>query len=232
MNIEDGVLQDSDVKFLENLDLEEKKLFIVANKADRIPQDSIEDTLDEIAEVLDDFEIEYEGISAYSAIDTKEYYFIRKTLFNFLSEQNNKKNTDGNNIIPRVNKVMDIYDEAINDDLQAIKLLKNHMHSLELDLLQEGFEDDNLIVSNRIQEIRKAFDVKLLEEQLKNLKQLRKKFNAVLEEIFEIKINPTVNTKKGKNPNHREVFSTTQEHVEKNLSPYLRKYSKPNISFS
>jgi GTPase SAR1 family protein len=232
MNIEDGVLQSSDVEFLENLDLTDKKLYIVANKADRIPMDSIEDTLDEIEEILDDYEIEYVGISAYSALEKEEYHFIKKTLYDFLQEQNSEKMMDDNNIIPRVNDIMNQYDEAINEDLKEIKLLKRHMHSLELDLLQEGFEDDNAIVSNRIHEIRKVFDVKLLEEHLKVLNQLRKKFNMVLEEIFETKINPVVNTKKDKKPNQEEVSSTGQEQVEQNLSPYLRKYSKPNISFS
>ena len=50
----EGTIPASDLRFLDSLDLEDKKLYIVANKVDLKPESQIENILDHFEEVLEE----------------------------------------------------------------------------------------------------------------------------------------------------------------------------------
>ena len=79
-----GTISSTDIEFLQKLNLSQKKLYVVLNKADLRTIDSLEDVLDEIEETLEDYDIEIEGISAYSSIMKEEFSYKNLSLFVFV----------------------------------------------------------------------------------------------------------------------------------------------------
>ena len=92
LDASDGAIPASDLEFLENLP-ENKKLFIVANKADLKSPDDLEEILYNFEDTLDEYGIEVEGISAYSSVLSKEFSYRNQSVFDFLTEVNNYENT-------------------------------------------------------------------------------------------------------------------------------------------
>ena len=134
-----GTIPAKDLDFIEELNLENKKLYVVANKADLRAESDLESILDEIEESLEDYDIPFEGISAYSSNTREEYLFKKCSLFNFLESENNPSNVK-NKILLDLNSIIDKYKDAINKDIQKYKNMKKELTSLELDLLESGYE--------------------------------------------------------------------------------------------
>ena len=104
-----GTISNSDLNFLSELDVTDKKLFIILNKADLKPLSDIESIMNEIQERLNDYGIEFLGISAYSSINKEEITFISKSL------EKEVKN------IPNAKAMVDIFGLSTNKEIdQAI----------------------------------------------------------------------------------------------------------------
>jgi GTP-binding protein EngB required for normal cell division len=88
--VKDGTISGSDLKFIEKIRdaIPTQKIVFICNKADVIPDADIENILDECKKDLDENEIPYEGIVAYSAKKRKEYGFRKKSLDKIISELN------------------------------------------------------------------------------------------------------------------------------------------------
>lgn len=111
--INTGTVSKKDLDFLEEVLLEDQKLYIVLNKADHLDSNSLNKVLDEVETRLNDNQIDYEGISVYSSKDKKEYFFKEKSLNSFLIENNfNSFET---------NKMIDNAQKLISDRLNEIK---------------------------------------------------------------------------------------------------------------
>ena len=84
-----GTIPNTDLNLLEDLELQEKgkKLYIIGHKADCKGPGDRELILAKMAEELQDRDIAFEGISAFSSVEQREYYFLQKSLFDFLGEQ-------------------------------------------------------------------------------------------------------------------------------------------------
>ena len=111
-----GTIPSNDLSFLSELVLENKKLYVVYNKADVKSQIDIEDVLEEIESSLDDYDIEVSGISAFSSIQRKEYSYKKQSLFEFIQE---------NNFMSEVHSDMVKYAKCINKQLMQIYKRKN-----------------------------------------------------------------------------------------------------------
>ena len=70
-----GNLTQSDLDFLQDLNLENKKLYIVINKADLRSQEDLESVLENVKDTLEMEGIDFEGISLYSSVNVEEYGF-------------------------------------------------------------------------------------------------------------------------------------------------------------
>ena len=178
-----GTISTSDLAFWENLSLENKKLYIVANKADLKSENDIEDILDTFEEVLDDYEMEYAGISAYSSTDKEELTYRKCSLYGFLDQQNTtvamlKK------IITELTEIFNDYENAIKEDIKNAKQMKKNFKSLELDVLETQFDNDNDKIYKRIEKMKKFFNTEELEKHLKTLNLIKKKILDEIENLF------------------------------------------------
>jgi chromosome segregation ATPase len=178
-----GTIPASDLKFLENLTLENKKLYIVANKSDLRSADDLEDILDEFEQVLDDYDIEYEGISAFSSVQRKEVFNRKISLYDFLQQQDHRVEVH-EQIRGELNSVFDMYKDAINYDIQRTEKIQGSLKSLELDLLESGYDLNDDRVNNRFDDIRGMFETKSLKKLLKELKKIREMMTKAVNEIF------------------------------------------------
>ncbi|SEA46232.1 Dynamin family protein [Thiothrix caldifontis] len=179
-----GTIPASDVKFLEELDLENKKLYVIANKADLRSMSDLESILDEIEESLDDYNIQFDGISAFSAKDQKEYVYRGLSLNEFLSAKN--ENIDSRlRIKSEINKVFDIYAHNIKIEIESIKDFVSKFKSLELDILQAGYDLEETGFFDTLAEMKNSFSTTALEQQHYDMKQIRATMLSVIDDMFD-----------------------------------------------
>lgn len=178
-----GTIGSSDVEFLQRLQLVDKNLYIVVNKADLKSKDDLEDIVDSIAETLEDEDINYIGISAYSSVLKEEVLYQKKCLQDFLNAEN--KTIDvADQVNNQLNSVISKYKVAIKDDIEEREKCLSSINSLKLDLLQSGCElsDDN--VNERLNIIEEKFQTKSLKKQLSKLDQLNNNMRNAVNGIF------------------------------------------------
>jgi len=184
LDASDGAIPASDLEFLEELSLEDKKLFVIANKADLKSPDDLEEVLDSFEDMLDEYDIEYYGISAYDSIHENEISFRKESLLDFLQEIDNPINAK-QQIIRELNKVFDMYKEAIEEQLKWTRNIQKEFKSLELDFMQDGMDIyESERTYERFVKIRETFKTSRLKGQLKELKKLKNKMTLSAESIF------------------------------------------------
>ena len=185
LDASDGAIPASDLEFLEDLNLEDKKLFIIANKADLKSPDDLEDVLDSFEDMLDEYDIEYDGISAYNSIGAKEVSFRKKSLIDFLHDMDNPISAR-QKIILELEKIFDMYEEAIEEQLKWTKNIQSDLNSLELDFMQDGMDIyESEKANERLEKIRDTFKTSRLKKQLKKLEDLKTKMTLSANNIFE-----------------------------------------------
>jgi len=179
-----GTIPASDLDFLENISMKDKKIYIIANKADLRSAVDIEDILDIFEEILDEYDIEYEGISAFSSVNKEEINYRKEPLFDFLERVNNPVEVQGS-ILTELDAVFDMYEKAINEQIERTKGIQAHFKSLELDFLESGINiDGNEKVDERLEKMKDMFKTSHLNNQLKNLEVIRVNMNKATEDIF------------------------------------------------
>ncbi len=178
-----GTIPLSDLNFLEELDLEDKSLYIVLNKADLKAKSDIEDIIDEIEETLEDYEIDFEGISAYSSVRNEEIHFSKKSLLDFLDSRN-KVSKVQNILIKKLYEVYAMYERAILKNIKTKKLFASQLNSLSIDLLQKGFDEMSSPLHRRIENLKNIYSTKLQEENLKRLEVEIIKLKDAIDEVF------------------------------------------------
>jgi len=184
LDASDGAIPASDLEFLEELGLEDKKLFVIANKADLKSPDDLEHVLDSFEETLNEYDIDYSGISAYNSIGGKEISFRRESLVAFLQEIDNPISAK-QQIMLELDKVFDMYKEAIEEQLKWTKNIQTDLKSLELDFMQDGMDIyESERATERLEKIRETFKTSGLNGQLKELKKLKNKMTLSAESIF------------------------------------------------
>lgn len=181
-------IAEADLEFLKALDREEKKLYILVNKIDAVDKNNIKKMLSEIKTTLQGSEISFEGISAYSSSEKKEYSYMSTSLNKFLEEYN-KPILMQEDLIAAVYSAFDLYRDAIEKTLKNEETVSKQFDLLELDLKEEGLEDENGIVSLRFSILRKLCREKELKENLKLIDVAQKKFISAINKVFGRNIN-------------------------------------------
>ncbi|MEI0478510.1 dynamin family protein [Brachyspira pulli] len=177
-----GTIPQSDLKFLDQLNLDNKELYIVANKADLKSNSELEEILDQFEEVLDEYGLNYEGISAYDSRKKMEKSFRKQNLKDFL-------NTVDRDIVSKEKLANELYSifQSYKDALDSEKVkndnVKKLLHSLELDIMETGREVDEQI-DERLSILNSFFKVKDIEQSLKDLYELKDKMFDSLNKIF------------------------------------------------
>ena len=186
-----GTIPQSDINFLNELDLQGKQLYVVGNKADLRDQEALEEVVNTIRDVLDDEDINCCGVSAYSANLSQEYYYIGQPFYDFL-KQHNKAAPSQNELLLRVDKVLSRYLDAINKDIVQREGVISELNSMRLDLLESGVESkfqgtedvDNNCLHGRIETLKKLVDCKIHRALIEELDKLRQELTNAVKEIF------------------------------------------------
>ena len=177
-----GTIPNSDLEFLEDMNLENKKLFIVLNKADLKTSTQIEEIIENIADILDDNFIDYEGISAYSSTLQKEINYYKKSIFEFLQTQN-KKSSKYDNVLKTLNIVYEAYKNSLLEEKEKNRTISKILNSISLDILEEGILEGKAI--DKLQKLKNKFSNKQIDELLKELDIVINKLKNDINKIFQ-----------------------------------------------
>ena len=176
-----GTIPATDLEFLSNLDLTNKDLFIVFNKADLRSADDLEDIMEIIEESLEDYDINFSGISAYSSVMREEYSYINISLFDFLVKENRESSTR-DDIEKKISCVFDMYKKSITEKIAHHKSLNKYIKEIELDMLENSLDEDALYT--KVSDLKKFVSYQELEENLVVAQEIEKKFLNAVDLIF------------------------------------------------
>jgi len=178
-----GTIPATDLDFLEELELENKELYIVLNKADLKGSNSSQDIITKIAKTLDDHDIDFEGISAYSSINQEEYCSEGKSLYDFLKKQNSVKNLR-QSITNKLNAVIKMYIDALTKNIKDNNKIKGALDNLNYDLMGAGNVNIPYQFEEHISDLKISFNSSVLEDQKERILQIGREMEQAITNIF------------------------------------------------
>lgn len=174
-----GTISTSDLDFIKNLNLGEKPLFFVLNKADLRSEDDIQSILDEVANTLDDEDINFTGICSYSSFTKQILVYDRINVHDFIKEINILSSVH-HDLYVKIDQIFDHYQNSIEHDIKVRKDIILKMKSIRLDILETNHEDLYKRTENRFGEMSSNFDTVKLEQNLLDLCQLKEAFKQAI----------------------------------------------------
>lgn len=203
-----GTIPQTDIVFLEELELDGKELYIILNKADLKSLTEIEEIIEVVQETLDDADIEFAGISAYDSYAAKELSHHKCCLQNFLKSQN-KPSNNLSIIKEEFVSIFACYKKALTKDRSRLESMSEVVGKMIFDayrlesnaeqmavendpdkglMSRQGFmaDDDertNESLEEKLIELRGTFATGKIEEQLTKLSQLGKEFTDLFTKL-------------------------------------------------
>lgn len=178
-----GTIPDSDLEFIHEVGFDSRPVYIVLNKADLRSEEDLENIMDDVESVLDFEDIPYVGICAYSSVQCNEIIFRRCGLMDYFKQIN--RQTDAlEHISQKVMEVFDMYDAAIQADIDVVKQQKILINGLKLDALEIGGEELYEKMSTSIWKLESNFDASKFEGWLRESKRLRQDFIKAIEMVM------------------------------------------------
>ncbi len=192
ISCERGGIEKSDLDYLQELYEEGKQVFIVLSRVDSRTKRQLEKIAVQTKETLENNGIEFLGIGAYSSERYQEIKeFSEKSpvfdsLEKFLTELN-KKGEKQNEILSVLYEMHLAYEKAIKEDLSKFKRYQEELHSLELDLMQKGFDDFGDKIFWRIETLKREFSQKerAKQESLERLEEVMDLFKKSIDKVFD-----------------------------------------------
>lgn len=180
-----GTIATSDLNFLDKIRQKSpnKPFYLILNKADIRPYNELKDVMKEIMKMLDDYDIDVVGISAYSSLAKKEYLYEKKSLFEFLNELN----TPSDNhtlLIQRLYEVDKEYQSAILRKVKNNNQIIKKLNHLQLTLLKEDFDDMTSEPHQKIDHLKKIHNNHQKETLLNHLEGVIKKMVQAIDTVF------------------------------------------------
>ncbi|WQW71807.1 dynamin-like GTPase family protein [Helicobacter pylori] len=192
VSCERGGIESDDLEFLQELYEEGKQVFIVLSRADSCTKRQLEEVAIKIKETLKDKGIEFLGIGTYSATRYQEYkeFSEKSKVFNSLEKflmKLNQRSEKQNEILSVLYEVHSMYEKAIKQDASQFKRYQKALHSVKLDLMQEGFDDFNDATFNKIHSLKKEFSEQeqSKEENLVQLNGVIDLFKESVDKVFD-----------------------------------------------
>ncbi|GHP92296.1 GTPase [Helicobacter pylori] len=188
-----GTIQSDDLDYLQELyEKYGKKIFIVLSKADLRTNSALEDIATNIRERLEDKSVEICGIGAYSSKNYEKCKEINENssiftpLEGFLHSLD-KKSEKQNEILSVLYEVGLAYEKAIQQDADKFKRYQKELRSLELDLMQKGFDDLGEKIFRRIETLNREFSQKerAKQESLERLEEVMDLFKKSIDKVFD-----------------------------------------------
>lgn len=174
-----GTISTSDLEFIKNLNLGEKPVFFVLNKADLRSEADIQSILDEISDILADEDIDYKGICSYSSLTKQTLTEHRMSLHDFIQEMNAASSIH-HDLCVKIDQIFDQYQMSIKRDIQIKKDVELKMKSIRLDILETSHDELYKRTERRFGEMAQNFDTAILEHRLVELHQLRETFKQAV----------------------------------------------------
>ncbi len=190
ISCERGGIEGDDLEYLQELYEEGKQVFIVLSRADSRTKRQLEEIAIKIKETLEDHGIEFLGIGAYSSKNYEKCKEINENssiftpLEGFLRSLD-KKSEKQNEILSVLYEVHLAYEKAIEQDADQFKRYQKELHSLELDLMQKGFDDFSDASFNKMESLKKEFSEQE-QSKRKNLEQLNQVINLFKKSIDKV----------------------------------------------
>ncbi|WP_101004057.1 acyl carrier protein [Helicobacter pylori] len=192
VSCERGGIESDDLEFLQELYEEGKQVFIVLSRADLRTKRQLEEVAIKIKETLEDNGIEFLGIGAYSATRYQEIkeFSEKSHVFNSLEEflmKLNQRSEKQNEILESLYEVHGMYEKAIKQDASRFKRYQKALHSVKLDLMQEGFDDFSDATFNKIKSLNNEFSEqeKTKRENLAQLNEVIDLFKESIDKVFD-----------------------------------------------
>lgn len=192
ISCERGGIESDDLDYLQELYEEGKQVFIVLSSADRCTKSQLEEVAKQIRETLKDHGIEFLGIGAYSATRYQEIkeFSEKSKVFNSLEEflmKLNQRSEKQNEILSVLYEVCLAYEKAIEQDANQFKRYQKALHSVKLDLMQEGFDDFSDKIFRRIENLEKEFSdrERSKRENLAQLNEVIDLFKESIDKVFD-----------------------------------------------
>ncbi|MFP6082170.1 dynamin family protein [Helicobacter pylori] len=192
VSCERGGIESDDLEFLQELYEEGKQVFIVLSRADRHTKSQLEEVAKQIKGTLEDNDIEFLGIGAYSATRYQEYkeFSEKSPVFDSLEKflkKLNKRSEKQNEILGYLYEVHSMYEKAIEQDADQFKRYQKALHSVRLDLMQKGFDDFKDDTFNKIESLKKEFSEKeeSKRENLAQFNQVISLFKESIDKVFD-----------------------------------------------
>ncbi|ADO04165.1 hypothetical protein HPCU_05060 [Helicobacter pylori Cuz20] len=188
-----GTIQSDDLDYLQELYEEHgKQVFIVLNKADMKTKNDLEKIATNIREILEDKGVEIYGIGTHSSEgherskEINENSSIFTPLEGFLRSLD-KRSEKQKEILSVLYNVRLAYEKAIKEDLSKFKRYQKELRSLELDLMQKGFDDFGNKIFWRIETLKREFSQKerAKQESLERLEEVMDLFKKSIDKVFE-----------------------------------------------
>ncbi|QQW93844.1 ATPase [Helicobacter pylori] len=188
-----GTIQSDDLDYLQELYEEHgKQVFIVLNKADMKTKNDLEKIATNIREILEDKGVEIYGIGTHSSEDHERSKEINENssiftpLEGFLRSLD-KRSEKQKEILSVLYNVRLAYEKAIKEDLSKFKRYQKELRSLELDLMQKGFDDFGNKIFGRIETLKREFSQKerAKQESLERLEEVMDLFKKSIDKVFD-----------------------------------------------
>ncbi|MGP1561901.1 MAG: dynamin family protein [Helicobacteraceae bacterium] len=181
-----GTISNDDLDFLSELDLEGKELYVVLNKADLKSSSDLKKIIESVQENLDTYGIEYAGIQTFSAKKSLENpYVVGKSLNEFLEGLDRPKEKH-KEIFAKLNAIYQMHKRAIKESAGEKRSMQSELHSIGLDLVEEGFDDMDSNAHIKLSHLKKAFSTGKEEKNLKLLDTVMDDFKEAVNVVFGI----------------------------------------------
>ena len=178
-----GTIPHTDLNFLQNIvKQQEKPIYVVLNKADLRPPSDIEDILETVVELLEDYDIPVNGVCAYSSLDNEEIEYSGTSLWQFLKGLN-KAVKKQDIVIKQLYEVDQMYQKAILAEQKSHKDMQNNLEYLGLALLRDGL-DLGSDVQTQLDEMQALYNPNQFNQQLKSLEKVMAKLRNAIENNF------------------------------------------------
>ncbi|GAA9978089.1 hypothetical protein VN0963_11320 [Helicobacter pylori] len=204
ISCERGGIEKSDLDYLQELYEEGKQVLIVLSRADSRTKRQLEEIAVQTKETLENNGIEFLGIGAYNSERYQEIkeFSEKSPIFDSLEKfltKLNKKSEKQNEILSVLYEVHLAYEKAIKEGLSKFKRYQKELHSLELDLMQKGFDDFGDKIFGRIETLKREFSQKerAKQESLERLEEVMDLFKKSIDKVFDrVRLLLGKNTKK------------------------------------
>ncbi|GAA6973787.1 hypothetical protein ID0081_12840 [Helicobacter pylori] len=162
------------------------------SKADLHTNSALEDIATSIRERLEYKSVKICGISAYSSKNYEKCKEINENnsiftpLEGFLHSLD-KRSEKQNEILSVLYEVRLAYEKAIKEDMSEFKRYQKELRSLELDLMQKGFDDFGNKIFRRIETLKREFSQKerAKQESLERLEEVMDLFKNSIDKVFD-----------------------------------------------